>query len=189
MGKTLATLSKLVRPKKVLEIGTLGGYSTLWLAQGLADGGEILTIECEEEHAKIAKQNFYLSHYAGQIHIKQGLAADILVKLLHEGAGPFDLIFIDADKENYPNYLEPCVELSRPGTLILSDNLIPKRGEIGNPDPSDNEAIGIYTFNQKVATHPKLDSILLSTLVGEEGRTDALGVSIVIHNQDAFSAE
>jgi len=179
VGKMLYLLTRLQRPKKILEIGTLGGYSTLWLALGMEDEGRVFTLECQEKHIEVARENFKYAGFEEQITIYQGMAADLLQELMAQKVGPFDLIFIDADKENYPEYLEPCLRLSRSGTLILSDNLIPKRGEIGNPDPRDIEAIGIYTYNQMIANHPQLEASLFSTIVGEKYRMDALGVAIV----------
>lgn len=179
VAKILYLFGLLVRPKKILEIGTLGGYSTLWLASTLEEGGHLITIECEKKHAKVAYENFVSAGMENQIEIRIGLASEVLHEMIENGEEPFDLIFIDADKENYPNYLEPCIKLSHSGTLILSDNLIPKRCEIGSPDPRDNEALGIYAFNQLVADHPMLDSVLVPTLVGDKGRLDALGVSLV----------
>ncbi|NGX39273.1 MAG: putative O-methyltransferase [Chlamydiae bacterium] len=179
VGRMLSFFARITGAKQVLEIGTLGGYSTLWLASGLVPEGKIVTIESEESHAAIARENFSRAGESERIEVHVGLAIDQLQTLIQRGAGPFDLIFIDADKDNYPAYLEPCLNLSRKGTLILSDNLIPKRGEIGGPDPRDNEAVGIYTFNQMIASHPRLESHLFPTLVGGSGRIDALGVSIV----------
>lgn len=179
VAKTLYLLAKLVRPKRILEIGTLGGYSTLWLARALEDGGTIITIECVSKHAQIARENFAFADLENQIEVRVGLALDVLNDMIEKKEGPFDLIFIDADKAEYPKYLEPCLALSRSGTLILSDNLIPKRGDIANPDPRDNEAVGIYAFNQMIANHPSLETNLISTIVGEKGRLDALGVSLV----------
>lgn len=179
VGKTLKLISCLIGPKKILEVGTLGGYSTLWLAEGLSEEGKIITLEYHESHAKVARENFNYAGLSNRIEVRVGLAIDLLRQLILKKEGPFDLIFLDADKETYPDYLEPLIELSRPGTVILSDNLIPKRGELGVPDPSDIEAVGIYTFNQKIAHHPRLDSLILPTIVGEKGRIDGLGISLV----------
>jgi predicted O-methyltransferase YrrM len=179
VGKALSMLARLVRPTKILEIGTLGGYSTLWLARELGPEGKLITLECQKKHAEVAKKNFIFANMEDKIEIRLGLAANLLKQLIEERAGPFDLIFLDADKENYPHYIEPCLELSKKGTLILSDNLIPKRGELGVPALTDIEAVGIYTFNQKIASHPRLDSTLFPTIVGEKGCIDSLGISIV----------
>ena len=179
VGKILHLLTKLQNPRKVLEIGTLGGYSTLWIAKALQPEAKILTLEIGEKQAEEARRHFQRASLAHQIEVRLGDALKLLPEMLAKKEGPFDLIFIDADKENYPRYLDHAIELSRSGTLILSDNLIPKRGEIGIPDPSDVEAIAIYEFNQKMRLHPRLDSTLLTTIVGERGRVDSLGIAIV----------
>ncbi|HSX12077.1 MAG TPA: O-methyltransferase [Rhabdochlamydiaceae bacterium] len=172
-GKMLYLLTKLQKPKKVLEIGTLGGYSTFWLAKALPPDGKILTLENQEKNVKAAREHIQFAELQEQIEMRLGNALDILASL----NDTFDLIFIDADKENYSSYLDYALKLSRPGTLILCDNLIPKRGPIKNPDPRDNEAIAIYAFNQKMACHPQLEATLFTTLV--KGQVDALGVALV----------
>lgn len=173
VGKMLYLFAKLQNPKKVLEIGTLGGYSTLWLAKALPAEGKILTLENQEKNAKVAFENIRLAGYQDQVEIRLGNASDLL-EAMNE---VFDLIFIDADKENYSIYLDYALKLSRPGTLILCDNLIPKRGPIEHPDPRDNEALAIYAFNQTLAKHPRLEATLFTTHVKD--RLDALGVAIV----------
>ncbi len=185
VAKAIYLLAKLVQPKRILEIGTLGGYSALWLAKALGPEGKLITLECEAKHAQVAKENFYFANVSDQIEIRLGDASILLEEMIKVKEAPFDLIFLDADKDRYPDYLKFCINLSRPGTLILSDNLIPKRGEIGQPDPRDNEAVGIYAYNQLLAEHPQLESIPLSMIVGEKGRVDALGLTIVnVANED-----
>lgn len=175
VGKMLYMLAKIQNPKNVLEIGTLGGYSTLWLARALPPDGKIVTLEQEAEHARIAEAHIAHAGFQNQVEVHVGDARLLLPKIDQV----FDLIFIDADKENYPLYLDYALKLSRPGTLILSDNLIPKRGEIEHPDPRDVEALAIYDFNQKMAAHPRLESTIFPTIVGEKGRMDSLGVARV----------
>lgn len=175
VGKMLYLLAKIQSPKNILEIGTLGGYSTLWLAKALSKEGRILTLECEQKHADVAGEHIKRAGFQDQVEIRVGDALESLSSLNET----FDLIFIDADKEQYPLYLDFAVKLSRPGTLILSDNLIPKRGPIRNPDPRDVEALAIYAHNQKMAQHPRLESTLFTTIVGDKGRLDALGVARV----------
>lgn len=173
VGKMLYLLTKLQRPKKVLEIGTLGGYSTLWLAKALPKEGKIVTLENQEKNAKVAWENICAAGFQEQIEIRLGNATELLASMNEI----FDLIFIDADKENYPVYLDYAIKLSRPGTLILLDNLIPKRGPIGNPDRRDNEALAIYALNEAIVKHPQLEATLFTTIIKE--RLDALGVAIV----------
>jgi len=179
VGKTLYLIGKLIRPKRILEIGTLGGYSTLWLGATLIAEGKLISIESNEYHAVIARENIQNAGMGDKIEVILGEAMEILKVLVAKGEAPFDLIFIDADKANYCSYLELCLQLSRSGTVILSDNLIPKRGDIGNPDMRDKEAHAIYAFNRLISGHPRLESIPLCTLVGESGTIDALGVSLV----------
>lgn len=179
VGKMLYLLCRLQNPKKILEIGTLGGYSTLWLAKGMHPEGRLITLEREEKHIQIAREHFERAGFENRIELRQGEAEGLLKQMVAENEPPFDLIFIDADKENYPVYLDLTLALSRPGTLILSDNLIPKRGEILEPDPRDTEAVSIYDFNARMAAHPRLESMLFPTIVGENGRVDALGVALV----------
>ncbi len=173
VGKMLYLLAKLQKPKRILEIGTLGGYSTLWLAKALPSDGKIITIENQEKNRQIAFENICAAGLQDRVEILLGDARILLDSL----EGWFDLIFIDADKENYPFYLEYAVKLSRSGSLILSDNLIPKRGVVEHPDPRDNEAVAIYKFNQIMANHPRLEATLFTTLVKD--RLDALGVALV----------
>lgn len=180
VAKTIYLIAKLIKPKSILEIGTLGGYSALWLARALAEGGKLTTIECDEAHIAVAKENFLFAGAQDIIEIRQGEALSVLDEMIQNNEGPFDLIFIDADKSEYPEYLEKILKLASSGSVILSDNLIPKRGDIGCPDPRDNEAVGTYTFNQMLADHPGLETIPLTTIVGENGRVDAIGLTIVL---------
>lgn len=180
VAKLLSLISRLIQPKRVLEIGTLGGYSTLWLAEGLAPDGQLITIESDPLHVEVAKRSFAYAGKEKQITILQGNALDICKKMIENKEEPFDLIFIDADKSEYPFYLEQVLQLSRPGTAILSDNLIPKRGVIGCPDPRDNEAVAIYKYNQILADHPHLETVPITTIVGEKGRIDSTGLTIVL---------
>lgn len=179
VGKLLYCLAKIQKPQKILEIGTLAGYSTIWLGRALPDNGILISLELDPHHVAIARNNISLVHLEHKIEIREGNAKELLDLMIDNNEGPFDLIFIDADKENYPCYLEKALKLSRLGTLILSDNLIPKGDTIGKPHPNHPEAKDIYEFNEKIASHPLLESILATTIVGDLGRIDALGISIV----------
>jgi len=172
-------LAKMIRPKRILEVGALAGYSTLWLAKTLEDEGKLTTIEMNPEHYKVAVANFAFAGLADRIEALCGDAIEIMSEMIDRKEEPFDLVFIDADKTHYPDYLELAIQLTRSGGVILSDNLIPKRGEIGAPDGRDNEAIEIYVFNQVMAQDPRLESIILPTIVGENGRIDGLGIALV----------
>lgn len=179
VGKLLYMLTLIQRPQRILEIGTLTGYSTLWLAQG-APLAEIITIEYDPKHAQIARDNFKKADRI--IQVIEGDAVDILTKMISQKEPPFDLIFLDADKDSYPDYLPLILELSRAGTLILSDNLIPREVTINAPLHTDVQAVGVYKYNNLLANHPRLETILVPTIIEKWGRLDALGLSIVLPN-------
>ena len=179
VGKLLYSLAKIQRPKRILEIGTLAGYSTVWLARALPEEGSLLSLELEPRRVEIARGNIRLAGLEKKVEVRQGLAKELLDQMIEQKEEPFDLIFIDADKANYPLYLTKALQLSRIGTLLLIDNLIPKGDNIGGSPPDSGEAESIYRFNQQLAAHPQLESILVTTIVGEQGRIDALGLSIV----------
>lgn len=123
-GKLLSLLARIHRAKRVLEIGTLGGYSTIWMARALPMDGKIVTLELDPHHAKVAGANFVRAGVSERVELRVGPALQSLAALSAENAGPFDLIFIDADKPNNPNYLSWAMRLSRPGTVIICDNVI-----------------------------------------------------------------
>jgi predicted O-methyltransferase YrrM len=138
MGKFLHLLARMIDARRILEIGTLGGYSTIWMARALGDGGRLVTIEADARHASIARENIDRAGLAGIVDLRQGKALDVLHTLEREQAGPFDLSFIDADKPNTPDYFEWAVRLSRPGSVIVADNVV-REGRVtdaGDPDPS-----------------------------------------------------
>jgi predicted O-methyltransferase YrrM len=176
VGRMLYLLAKIQQPKNILEIGTLGGYSTAWLAQALSPQGRLISLEINAEYA--AKARRHLQNVKGKkIEIRVGHAVELLAYLDSAKEGHFDLIFIDADKENNVLYLDWSLRLSRAGTLILIDNLIPKGQKIGYP--SHEEAKAIYAFNDYLAQHPLLEVAALPTLVGSQGRLDALALAYV----------
>lgn len=177
VGKLLYMLTLLQKPQRILEIGTLTGYSTLWLAQG-APHAEILTIEYDPKHAAIARDNFKKA--ARNIQVLEGDAVDILAEMIGQKVVPFDLIFLDADKDSYPDYLPLILALSKTGTMILSDNLIPREVAINAPLHTDVQAVGVYKYNSLLASNPRLETILVPTIIEKWGRLDALGISIVI---------
>lgn len=135
-GKLLELLVRVHGARRILELGTLGGYSTLWLARALPPGGQIVTLESEPRHAEVARANIDRAGYSDAVEIRVGPALDTLPQLAAENAGPFDLIFIDADKENYPGYFDWSLKLSRPGTVIVGDNVV-RDGAILRPDAPD----------------------------------------------------
>ena len=137
-GKLLQLLARMQGARTILELGTLGGYSTIWLARALAPGGRLVTLEAEPRYAEIAMANIARAGCAEQVELRVGPALQTLPELHAEGAGPFDLIFIDADKQNYPGYFEWSLRLSRPGTLIVGDNVV-RDGAIIDPGADDPE--------------------------------------------------
>jgi predicted O-methyltransferase YrrM len=176
VGRMLYLLAKVQQPRQILEIGTLGGYSTAWLAQALSREGRLISLEINLYHAQKAQE--HLKEFKDkQIEIRTGHAVDLLAQLDAAQEGPFDFIFIDADKENNALYLDWSLRLSRPGTLIVIDNLIPKGKKIGYP--SHDEAKAIYAFNDYLAQHPLLEVAAFPSIVGSQGRVDALAIAYV----------
>ena len=174
-GRLLALLTKLSGAKKVLEVGTLGAYSTIWMARALPTDGTILTLEYEPKHARVARENLEHAGLSAKVEVRVGSASETLPLIAANGEGPFDLFFIDADKNNYPLYLEWALKLAHSGSIILSDNLI-RNGAVINPDPKNADAVAIARYNQELATNPRLESVIVPII---RHNTDGLGISIV----------
>ncbi len=172
-GKLLQVLAELVGARRILEIGTLGGYSAINLARGMAEEGTLISLEIDERHARVARNNIEHAGLARKVEIRVGDAGELLAELAAGGEGPFDLVFIDADKEGYPEYLEWSLRLSRPGSLILADNTI-RGGSV--LDPRDESARATRDFNEKLANDPRLSAIVLP-LIRE--RVDGLAIARV----------
>jgi predicted O-methyltransferase YrrM len=175
-GKMLHLLARIQGARTILEIGTLGGYSTIWLARALPPGGRLVTLESDPRHAEIARGNIARAGLAGIVELRLGQALDSLAQLAAEGSGPFDLIFIDADKEGYADYLKWSLKLARPGSLIIADNVVRKGGVIdpANPDP---RVQGVRRFNALLAAEPRLTATVLQT-VGSKGY-DGFALAVV----------
>jgi len=175
-GKLLYLLVKLAGARRVLEIGTLGGYSTTWLARALPPDGRLITLEYEARHAEVARENLRRAGLSSMmVDICVGRAGDSLQLLIRTGAEAFDVIFIDADKKGYVDYLEFALQLSRPGTLILADNVI-RNGLVLNPNPPDEADRGARAYNDAIAGHPRLESVILPVI---RARVDGMAISIV----------
>ena len=159
----LALLVKMNRAWRVLEIGTLGGYSTLWMARSLPPGGRIVTIEANEDHAVVARRNFEQAGVTNLVEMHVGIALDVLPTL----DGEFDLIFIDADKPNNPSYIRWALQLSRPGTVIIGDNVV-RGGEVIDVSSEDPRVRGVRDFIDIIAHEPCLEATGIQT-VGEKG--------------------
>jgi predicted O-methyltransferase YrrM len=165
-GRLLEVLARALGAQRILEIGTLGGYSTLWLARGLAPGGRIVTLELEAKHAEVARRNFVRAGRQDVIELKLGSALETLPRLVAENAGPFDLIFVDADKANLADYFTWSVKLSRPGTLILVDNVI-RDGEVVDAASTDDMVRGVRRMNERIAAEPRVSATVLQTVGGK----------------------
>jgi len=166
-GKFLKLLAQSIGARRILEIGTLAGYSAVWLAQALPPGGRLVTLEVDPKHVEVARANIARAGFAGLVDIRWGAAKDSLAAMIESGAPPFDMIFIDADKPSYPLYVPLVVSLSRVGTLIIADNVV-RKGAVIDADSSDARVQGVRQFNELVARNPRLDATLLQT-VGSKG--------------------
>ncbi|HAT7495420.1 TPA: O-methyltransferase [Raoultella ornithinolytica] len=164
-GQFLALLVRMVRAQRVLEIGTLGGYSTIWMARELPEDGELLTLEADPRHAEVARENLRLAGVDKQVTLREGPALQTLESL--GDRPPFDLIFIDADKPSNPDYLRWALRYSRPGTLIIGDNVV-RDGEVVNPRSEDDRVQGVRRFIEMMARDPRLTVTALQT-VGSKG--------------------
>jgi caffeoyl-CoA O-methyltransferase len=172
-GKLLQLLAEITGARRILEIGTLGGYSAIYLARGMAEDGSLISLEIDERHAEVARQNVERAGLAERVEIRVGDARKLLAHLAENQDGPFDLVFIDADKEGYPEYLEWALKLSRPGSLILGDNTIWGGSII---DPQDNSTRAIHEFNETLAKDPRLSAIVLPLM---RERVDGLAIARV----------
>lgn len=176
-GKLMRLLAGMSGARRILEIGTLGGYSAIHLARALPEDGTLISLELDEHHAGVARKNLSRAGLDGKVEVRVGDAKGLLSKMVEEGAGPFDLIFIDADKEGYPEYLEWSLKLSRPGTVILADNTI-RSGSV--LDPQDESARAMREFNESLARDPRLSAILLP-LIRE--RIDGIAIARVLEDR------
>jgi len=149
-GKLLHLLARIRGARTILEIGTLGGYSTIWLARALPPGGRLITLEADERHAEVARGNIARAGLAEVVDLVVGRALDTLPRLEAEGRGPFDLIFIDADKPGYPDYLRWALRLSRAGAVIVADNVV-RKGAVVDTSSADPHVQGVRQFNELLA--------------------------------------
>lgn len=174
-GRLLYLLAKMARAERILEIGTLGGYSTTWLARALPASGLVLSLEVNPAHAAVARRNLDRAALPARVEIQVGPAADALRSLAAGHEAPFDFVFIDAEKPGYVRYLELLLPLSRPGTVIVADNLI-RDGQVMMSPPPDENAAGARAFNQAIASHPRLESIIVPIV---RLTIDGMSISIV----------
>jgi predicted O-methyltransferase YrrM len=174
-GKLLHLLARAIGARRILEIGTLGGYSATWLARALAPGGRLITLELEPRHAEIARANLERAGVADRVEIRLGPAEESLAQLAREHAEPFDLVFIDADKAGYSTYLEGALRLSRKGTVIVADNVV-RRGDVADASSSDPSVVGVRRMTERLAKDPRLSATVVQTVgvKGYDGMTVAL---------------
>jgi predicted O-methyltransferase YrrM len=166
-GKLLHVLARMLRSRRILEIGTLGGYSAIWLARALEPGGRLTTIELRPAHARVARANLERAGLADKVDLRIGQALDVLPELAAEGTAPFDFTFIDADKSNTPAYYEWAVRLTRPGGLIAVDNVV-RDGAVVDQTDHDADIEGIRTFLRQAGEDPRVTATAIQT-VGAKG--------------------
>jgi predicted O-methyltransferase YrrM len=176
-GKMLELLARIAGARRILEIGTLGGYSTISLARALPGGGTLTTLELEEKHALVARANIERAGLGEVVTVRVGPAADSLRSLVAQEEKSFDFIFIDADKEGYPEYLELSLALAHPGTVIVADNVV-RNGEVANPRSTDERVRGVRLFLELAAADPRVSATAVQT-VGSKGY-DGFALLLVI---------
>jgi predicted O-methyltransferase YrrM len=178
-GKLLYMLARIQGARTILELGTLGGYSTIWLARALPPEGHLLSLEIDPKRAEIASANVARAGLTSAVEIRLGRAEDTLQQLVTEGREPFDLIFIDADKTGYAEYLKWSLKLARPGTLIIADNVV-RKGAVADPTSNDDNVQGIRKFNELLAAEKRVTTTVIQT-VGSKGY-DGLALILVTAN-------
>jgi predicted O-methyltransferase YrrM len=175
-GQLLQILARGVGARAILEIGTLGGYSTIWLARALPSGGRLITLEADPKHAEVARANIARAGLAAVVEVRLGRALETLPQLAAEGQGPFDLVFIDADKPNTAAYFEWALQLTRRGSLIITDNVV-RNGKVSDAASTDPDVQGVRAFNARMAAEPRVTGTVLQT-VGSKGY-DGLAFAVV----------
>jgi len=172
-AKLLQLLAEIVGARRILEVGTLGGYSAIHFGRALPEDGALISLEIDQRHAEVARENVERAGLSGKVEIRVGDARELLARIAENDEGPFDIVFIDADKEGYPEYLEWAFKLTRPGSLILGDNTV-RGGSI--LDPQDDSARATNEFNERIAGDPRLSAIVLPIL---RERIDGLTIARV----------
>lgn len=177
LGQLLYVLTKATGARRVLEIGTLGGFSTIFLARALPEGGLLYSLELDSTHAAVARENVAGAGLDGVVRILEGDAGESLAMMTNEAWDTFDLIFIDADKPGYAAYFEAVLPLSRKGTLIVADNVV-RDGAVVDADSDDANVQGVREFNARLASDPRVRSTIVQT-VGSKGY-DGLAIAVVV---------
>jgi predicted O-methyltransferase YrrM len=175
LGKLLHLLARAIGARNVLEIGTLGGYSTIWLARALPDGGRVISLEADAKHAEVARANIARAGLDNKVEVRLGMALDLLPGLA-ESAEPFDFIFIDADKPNNAAYFDWALKLSRPGSIIIVDNVV-RDGDVLDADSDSPTVRGVRRFLERLAAEPRVSATAIQT-VGTKGY-DGFAIALV----------
>jgi predicted O-methyltransferase YrrM len=176
-GKLLSLLAQAIGARRILEIGTLGGYSTIWLARALPADGRLVTLEADQRHAEVARANIALAGLADVVEIRVGRALDTLPLLAAEAGAPFDVVFIDADKQNNPDYLAWALKLTRRGSLIIADNVV-RDGAVADPAARDSGVRGVRRMFELMEAEKRLSATAIQT-VGSKGY-DGFAIALVV---------
>lgn len=160
-GKMLFLLAQMAGARRIIEVGTLGGYSTIWLARALPDGGRLVTLELEPHHARVARENLENAGLSARVDIRVGPAVETLAAMTDEA--PFDFVFIDADKQNNARYVEEAIRLGRPGMTIIVDNVV-REGGVLDADSDDERIVGTRALFDMLSGHPRLDATAVQTV-------------------------
>ncbi len=176
-GKLLYLLAQAMNARRILEIGTLGGYSTIWLARALPADGSLITLEIDPKHAQVAQTNIAQAGLADKVEVRVGRAQETLAHIASENKGPFDLVFLDADKPGYTDYFHWALQLTRRGSIIIADNVV-REGEIADHLSKDRDVQGVRRFNETVAAEPRVSATVVQT-VGSKG-WDGFLLAVVI---------
>lgn len=166
-GRLLQLLAQSCGARRVLEVGTLGGYSTIWLARALTSGGSLVTCEIDPRHAAVARENIAAAGLTERVEVLVAPAADSLRRLVEENTDPFDLVFVDADKPSNPVYLDLALRLSRPGTLVVVDNTV-RGGAVADTASENPDVVGVHRLVEAITADPRVEATALQT-VGEKG--------------------
>ncbi|TKC78938.1 O-methyltransferase [Trinickia terrae] len=175
-GKLLHLFARIKNARRILEIGTLGGYSTIWLARALPSDGTLISLESNAEYAELARRNIESAGLSKVVSVVVGTAVQSLERLIEAETEPFDLVFIDADKESNPAYLQLSLKLSRPGTVIIGDNVV-RKGRVADPGNHDPDVVGVRQYFELLGANPRLDTTAVQT-VGAKG-WDGFSVTVV----------
>jgi predicted O-methyltransferase YrrM len=165
-GKLLHLLARICNARRILEIGTLGAYSTIWMARALPRDGKLITLEIDEHHAAVARRNLERAGLADRVEIRLGAASDTLATMSAEGEAPFDFVFVDADKASSDVYFDAALRLSRDGTVIVVDNVV-RDGKVSDADSDDPDIQGIRRMTERLASEPRVTATAIQTVGGK----------------------